>query len=577
MKNFVESNLLHEDDRRLSAHINNSPLAVIEFDPDFRVIRWAGSAPGIFGWAEEEVFGKKISEIRLFCDDDPTSMKQHVDDKYIWDRPHGISLKRNYHKDGSIVYCEWYDSSICDSSGKLCSILSLVLNVTERVKAEEENAEDLRCLQLLMQEMGSFYTNKPVELKVLLKKAVEIAISISHADKGNIGIFNPVTGHLEIRAQLGFSQSWLSFMEQVNKGQGACGMAMHKGEHVVVEDVTQSPLYAGKPSLVVQLKEGVRSVVSTPLVGTDLPCIGMISVHFAKPTQPDKRLLLRLGLLARLTAELVNLTQTEDQSATLESIQDGFFALDHEWRFIYINANAEKILGISRKEVLGRSHWEVFPLVLGTKLEAEYRLAAAGEVRDFENFYEPWGRWFHNTCYPRRGGGMTVFFKEITGLKQAEKEKEKLEQQLKDRNLELENINTAINVLLEKRSYDKRKLDKDIMSNIQNCINPLILKLINSGLTESQKKLTNHIVINLKLLTKTFNEAEKVKIKNLTTSELKVASLIKNGYSTKEIAELLSISPVTISVHRKNIRKKLGLTNKKKNLHVALSAAVSDH
>jgi PAS domain S-box-containing protein len=105
---------------------------------------------------------------------------------------------------------------------------------------------------------------------------------------------------------------------------------------------------------------------------------------------------------------------------TLESIGDGFFACDEDWRFIYVNALAEKILDIRREEVLGKSHWEVFPLTLGTRLESEYRRAAAGEIRDFENFFEPWGRWFHNRCFPRDGGGMSVYFRDITEGKQAE-------------------------------------------------------------------------------------------------------------------------------------------------------------
>jgi PAS domain S-box-containing protein len=94
---------------------------------------------------------------------------------------------------------------------------------------------------------------------------------------------------------------------------------------------------------------------------------------------------------------------------TLESIKDGFFACDEDWRFVYVNAQAERILGICREEVLGKSHWDVFPLTLGTNLELEYRCAAAGEVRDFKNYYEPWGRWFHNRCFPREGGGISEY------------------------------------------------------------------------------------------------------------------------------------------------------------------------
>jgi PAS domain S-box-containing protein len=127
-----------------------------------------------------------------------------------------------------------------------------------------------------------------------------------------------------------------------------------------------------------------------------------------------------------LEIEITERERAEEQlRITLESIGDGFFACDKDWRFVYVNAPAERILGISREEVLGKNHWEVFPLTLGTNLEREYRRAAAGETIDFENFYEPWGRWFHNRCSPREGGGMSVYFEDITRRKRAE---EKLRQ-----------------------------------------------------------------------------------------------------------------------------------------------------
>ena len=122
---------------------------------------------------------------------------------------------------------------------------------------------------------------------------------------------------------------------------------------------------------------------------------------FAYRPSPGQFACVFFNVTERRRAEEAQRESEEQVRKTLESIGDGFFACDGDWRFVYVNAPAERILGIRREEVLGKNHWEVFPLTLGTRLESEYRRAATGEIRDFENFYEPWGRWFHNRCFPR--------------------------------------------------------------------------------------------------------------------------------------------------------------------------------
>jgi PAS domain S-box-containing protein len=112
---------------------------------------------------------------------------------------------------------------------------------------------------------------------------------------------------------------------------------------------------------------------------------------------------------------------TEEQLTTnLESIGDGFCAFDVDWRFIYVNQAAETIVGIHRDNLLGRIFWDVFPLTLSTRLEQEFRLAAKGEIRSFENFNQSSGRWFLNRCFPRKDGGISVYFKDITDHKLAD-------------------------------------------------------------------------------------------------------------------------------------------------------------
>ncbi|MGE5401553.1 MAG: PAS domain S-box protein, partial [Ignavibacteriales bacterium] len=118
---------------------------------------------------------------------------------------------------------------------------------------------------------------------------------------------------------------------------------------------------------------------------------------------------------------------------TLENIRYGFFACDVNWNIVYVNAEAERLLDIRRQDVIGRNHWDIFPLTIGQQLETEYHKAAQGEIRDFDNFYEPWGRWFHMRCLPHDSGGIMVYFEDITEQKiLQEKLKNSLEEQ--DRN-----------------------------------------------------------------------------------------------------------------------------------------------
>jgi len=79
----------------------------------------------------------------------------------------------------------------------------------------------------------------------------------------------------------------------------------------------------------------------------------------------------------------------------LESITDGFIALDHEWRFRYINASAELFLNRRRSDLLGKNYWDEFPAAIGTQVENEYRRAVAQQTSiEFEDHNEVARRYF---------------------------------------------------------------------------------------------------------------------------------------------------------------------------------------
>lgn len=101
-------------------------------------------------------------------------------------------------------------------------------------------------------------------------------------------------------------------------------------------------------------------------------------------------------------------------AAILERITDAFFALDREWRFTYVNDEAERLLARRRDALLGRSVWAEFPEAVGSTFEREYRRAMVGGVTvDFEEFYPPLDRWFEVRAYPSPEG-LSVFFRDVS-------------------------------------------------------------------------------------------------------------------------------------------------------------------
>ena len=129
-----------EAHQRLTFHVENSPLAVIEWDSDARVSRWSESAERLFGWQADEVIGKHVSDWHFVFDEDVDAVAQVTHRQHQGAELLGVQRNRNYTKAGEILYCEWYNSVLHDDRGRLVSVLSLVLDVTARKHAEEERA-----------------------------------------------------------------------------------------------------------------------------------------------------------------------------------------------------------------------------------------------------------------------------------------------------------------------------------------------------------------------------------------------------------------------------------------------------
>ena len=172
-------------------------------------------------------------------------------------------------------------------------------------------------------------------------------------------------------------------------------------------------------------------------------------------------------------------------------------------------------------------------------------------------------------------------FVDITQRKIAEQElqraKDELEMRVEKRtgelrlkSLNLEEANTALKVLLKHREQDKAELEEKVLVNVKKLVLPYLEKLRNSRLDDQQMTNVRILESNIDDIISPFLKNLSSQYEDFTPTEIQVADLVKEGKSTKEIAEVLFISDRGVEFHRNNIRMKLGLKNKKVNLRSCL-------
>jgi len=144
------------------------------------------------------------------------------------------------------------------------------------------------------------------------------------------------------------------------------------------------------------------------------------------------------------------------------------------------------------------------------------------------------------------------------------------EKKLKARAKELSESNTALKVLLKQRMHDRKELENNMLSNVKHLIMPYIEKLKKNRAVSNELVYLNIVESNLNNIVSPFSAKLSFQYLEFTPREIMVANLIKDGKQDKDIIEILNISLDTVKAHRKNIRKKLSINNKKINLRTKL-------
>ncbi|HEX6715549.1 MAG TPA: ATP-binding protein [Pyrinomonadaceae bacterium] len=198
----------------------------------------------------------------------------------------------------------------------------------------EHSAADLRAMRRL-NELGARCAKEGDDINGCLSDVLDVAIEITGAEKGNIQLLDHQSGTLKVVTQRGFDNVFLEFFESVLDENSACGVALQTKQRVIVPDLRESEIYAGKSSLDAMREANVLAVQSLPLLSSAGEVLGVISTHFKYVHHPTEQELRLMDLLARQTADYLERKRVEGEREQL-------LAREHELRETAEEANRLK-------------------------------------------------------------------------------------------------------------------------------------------------------------------------------------------------------------------------------------------
>ncbi|MBD2484542.1 PAS domain S-box protein [Planktothrix sp. FACHB-1365] len=390
---------LQKAHQQLTFHVENSPLAVIEWDEQFRLKRWSPQAEKIFGWKAEEILHRHWNQWEFVYPEDLEQVNALASQLLNGEESRNICCNRNYTKDGTLVYCEWYNSVLKNESGQVISLLSLVQDVSVRQTAQGELKRRARQQQVIA-ELGQ-YALCQTNLDTLLQKVVILVgqtLGIKYVQIWEL-LANEST--FLLTAGLGWRSGSVG---RITVGQGRKsqpGYTLLLKEPIIVEDLRVESRFSGCAFF---YNHNIVSGVTVLISGKEKP-FGVLGIHTEEERRFTSDEINFLQAIANIIASCVERQQAEEELNRFFNLSlDIFCIATTQGFFKRVNPRMLSLLGYTETELLGQSFLGLIHPDdwANTLLELE-NLSLGIPSHNFENRYQCKNgsyRWLSWTAMP---------------------------------------------------------------------------------------------------------------------------------------------------------------------------------
>jgi PAS domain S-box-containing protein len=494
---------------------------IISVNANRKIVIFNPAAEKTFGYKKEEVLGKQV---QILYADSSQSMQVH---KTTMNTSGFDGEVLNRKKDGGTFISRLSSTVLRDEKGVIIGFMGISRDVTEHKQAEEilrKSEEKYRRLIENLQDNYFFYV---------------------HNIKGIFTYVSPSLTNI-----LGYSTEKFLTHYSTYLTDNPINKEVIKHTERSIQGIKQPPY-----EVEIYHKDGtIRSlqVQEIPLFDNNRKVVAVEGI--AQDITERKRMEEKISSEKEFTEMLINCSV------------DGILAYDRDCRYTVWNNGMENISGMRKEECLGKSAFDVFPFLKEIGEDKYFYATLEGRnviVKDrpfvipntnkkgvFEGYYSP----LRNKSGEIIGG--LAIIRDITERKKAEEMRQEQKKALEQKNI-------ALSEVLGQIELEKKQIKDNIISNAENLLLPIIQKLRLKG---ESRKYIQLLLKNLQELTSSFGTRLTEKETKLTSREIEICNMVKNGLTSKEIASLLNISFLTIEKHRINIRRKLGIINKDTNL-----------